>query len=213
MSAGDLEWVLARGAGMTAFVLLSVAVALGLALSLRAASPAWPRVLTTDLHRSVTGLALLMTGLHLAMLFVDADAAMSVLDLLVPFASSYRPLATALGILGLYVLLLTWGSTAMRSRIGQRRWRALHRVAIVAYLAALAHGILAGTDSSTPWAVFVYVLSGLGVGSLLAARMLASRGRAAEAPPAPRPATPPPGLPPLAPRPARAAGTLPPLSR
>jgi predicted ferric reductase len=213
VSGSDLEWAVARGAGLTAFVLLSVVVALGLALSMRVSSRTWPRVLTTELHRSVTVLALAMTGLHLAMLLVDADAAMSVTDLLVPFASAYRPLATALGILGLYVLLLTWGSTAMRSRIGQRRWRALHRVAIVAYLAALAHGILAGSDSSTPWAVFVYVLSGLAVGVLLAARVLAPRARAAEAPPAPPPATPPPGLPPLAPRPARAAGPLPPLSR
>ena len=125
MNLNDLEWALARGSGMAALVLLTVVVGLGLALSLRMSSDAWPRVLTTAGHRQLTNLALLMTGLHLAMLLVDADAAMSVADLAIPFASGYRPVATALGVLGLYVLLVIWVSTLMRARLGQRRWRGL----------------------------------------------------------------------------------------
>jgi hypothetical protein len=37
------EWYLARASGMTAFALLTIAVALGLLLSGRAQSRAWPR--------------------------------------------------------------------------------------------------------------------------------------------------------------------------
>ena len=215
MSLESIEWVVARGAGMSAFVLLSVAVALGLALSLRASSPAWPRLLTTDLHRSVTVLALWMTALHLGMLLVDAQADIAVVDLVVPFATDYRPLATALGVLALDVLVVTWVSTLMRARLGQRRWRALHRIAIVAYIAALGHGVLAGTDRGTPWAVFVFVASDLGVGMLLLARILRSRTTSATPPPTPPPASGAGGggLPPLTPRPARAGEGLPPLAR
>ena len=180
MNLNDLEWALARGSGMAALVLLTVVVGLGLALSLRMSSDAWPRVLTTAGHRQLTNLALLMTGLHLAMLLVNADAAMSVADLAIPFASGYRPVATALGVLGLYVLLVIWVSTLMRARLGQRRWRALHRVAIVAWALAMLHGVFAGSDTGTPWAVFTYALAGLVVGMLFAARVAASRGYSAE---------------------------------
>ncbi len=176
MSFTDMEWALARGSGMAALVLLTLVVGLGLALSLRMASDAWPRVLTTAGHRQLTNLALIMTGLHLVMLLVDADAVMSVADLLIPFASGYRPVATALGVLGLYVLLVTWISTLLRSRLGQRRWRALHRFAIAAWALAMLHGVFAGSDTGTPWAVFTYVLAGLVVGMLFAARIAASRG-------------------------------------
>ena len=175
MSLADLEWALARGSGMAAFVLLTLVVGLGLALSLRLASDAWPRVLTTAGHRQLTNVALVMTGVHLAMLVVDAEAAMSVADLVIPFASGYRPFATALGVLGLYVVLVTWVSTLLRTQLGRRRWRALHRVAIAAWVLALLHGVLAGTDTGTPWAVFTYVLCGLTVAMLFAARVAASR--------------------------------------
>ena len=200
MSLNDVEWVLARGSGMAATVLLTAVVALGLALSLRLASDRWPRVLTTAGHRQLTNLALVMTGLHLAMLLVDADAAMSLADLVIPFASGYRPVATALGVLAVYVLLITWVSTLMRARLGQRRWRALDRVAIVAWVLAMLHGVLAGSDTGTAWAVFTYVLAGLVVGMLFAARIAASRR-----PPAPAPA------PAAAQSGAPAAGGLPPL--
>jgi sulfoxide reductase heme-binding subunit YedZ len=201
VSLNDAEWILARGSGMAATVLLTAVVALGLALSLRLASDRWPRVLTTAGHRQLTNLALVMTGLHLAMLLVDADAAMSLADLVIPFASGYRPVATALGVLAVYVLLITWVSTLMRARLGQRRWRALHRVAIVAWVLAMLHGVFAGSDTGTPWAVFTDVAAGLVVGMLLAARIAASRRRAAaHAAPEPAPA-----------QAAHAAGGLPPL--
>lgn len=183
MSLNDLERALARGSGMAAMVLLTVVVALGLALSLRMSSDAWPRVLTTAGHRQLTNLALLMTGLHLVMLLLDADAAMSLADLVIPFASGYRPVATALGVLGLYVLLVVWVSTLVRARLGQRRWRALHRVAIVAWALAMLHGVFAGSDTGAAWAVFTYALAGLVVAMLFAARIAASR-RPPEPPPA-----------------------------
>lgn len=201
MSITDVEWILARGSGMAAMVLLTVVVALGLALSLRMASDAWPRVLTTAGHRQLTNLALLMTGLHLVMLLFDADAAMSLADLVIPFASGYRPVATALGVLGLYVVLIVWISTLLRTRLGQRRWRALHRLAIVAWALAMLHGVFAGSDTGTTWAVFTYVLAGLVVGMLFAARIAGSRR-----PPAPTAAAPT-----AAPAPTRPTGGLPPL--
>lgn len=200
MSMQTFDWAVARGAGFSAFVLLTVSVALGLVLSLRLTSPRWPGIVTNDVHRFVTNLALWMTGLHLTMLLLDSQSGFSPGELLIPFTGEYRPVATSLGILALYTVLAVLVTTKLRHRIGYRRWRRLHGLAFLAYGAALMHGILAGTDSGAGWATLVYVGSGLTVGGLTLARV-ARR-------PAARPAPPPPATP-------RAGATreLPPLGR
>ena len=210
MNVQAFDWAIARGAGFSAFVLLTASVVLGLVLSLRLTSPRWPGVVTNEVHRFITTLALWMTALHLTMLLLDSQSGFSLGELLIPFAGDYRPVATSLGIVALYTVLAVLVTTKFRSRIGYQRWRRLHGLAFLAYGAALLHGILAGTDSSAGWAVMVYVLSGLLVGGLTIART----ARRPVIPPAARPAAaerPGPGfaatpvrannLPPLPPRP------------
>ena len=59
-----VAWTVARAGGLTAYVLLTLAVALGLALSLRWQSPRWPRLITNDLHRFLTLLSLAFIAIH-----------------------------------------------------------------------------------------------------------------------------------------------------
>lgn len=165
------EWMIGRGSGLAAFLLLSVAVALGLLVSLKMTSPRWPIAVTNEVHRFVSALALWMTGLHLVMLLVDSEAGISLLDTLLPLTSDYRPLATGLGVVALYSVVAVWVSTAMRRRLGHRRWRRLHGLAFVGYAAALAHGFLSGTDSGAGWARALYVTSGVLVAGLVLIRI------------------------------------------
>jgi hypothetical protein len=53
-----VTWDTARAAGFVAYGLVALSVALGLVLSLRWRSRAWPRWATNDLHRYVALLAL-----------------------------------------------------------------------------------------------------------------------------------------------------------
>ena len=54
----QVTWDVARAGGLMAYVLLSLSVALGLALSLRWQRPRWPRLITNDMHNFVAGLTL-----------------------------------------------------------------------------------------------------------------------------------------------------------
>lgn len=212
MNLDRIDWFLARGSGFTAFLLLSAATVAGLALSMRWATTRWPGVLTNDLHRRMTTLALWMTGLHVLMLLVDSKSGVGLAGALVPFASSYRPLATTLGGLALYTLLTVLVSTRYRTQIGYRRWRQIHGLAFATYAAALLHGLLAGTDAGTPLSIFVYLTSATLVGGLILIRLMAPRGlqvspepaaataAAAHAPSGPT------GTPPLPPLPPRSTG-------
>ncbi len=79
--------------------------------------------------------------------------------MLVPFASPYRPLWVGLGQLALYLVAIVTASFYVRRRIGQRSWRLLHYVTFLAFAFTTAHGILSGTDTSSAWAWWVYVMA------------------------------------------------------
>ena len=61
--------------------------------------------------------------------------------------------------------------------MGQARWRQLHYVSFLAYLAMTVHGLMAGTDSETAWARAVTIGSLVIVGALLAIRVASALGR------------------------------------
>ena len=50
-------------------------------------------------------------------------------------------------------------TSLLRERIGRRVWRLVHLAAYAAWALAVAHGIGLGTDTSEPWARWVYVVS------------------------------------------------------
>jgi methionine sulfoxide reductase heme-binding subunit len=172
-----VEWLIARGAGFTAFLLLTAAVTAGLALSLRLKSPRWPAIITKDLHQHLTTLSLWMLGLHVTMLVIDTKSGVSAAAAVVPLRSAYRPWATSVGIIAMYTVLTLIISTKLKSRIGHKRWRKLHYLAFVAYGAALLHGLVAGTDAGATWAGAIYITSAVLVGGLTIKRILGSGER------------------------------------
>lgn len=172
----QVTWDVARAGGWVAYLLLTLAVALGLALSLRWQRPRWPRLITNDLHNHATGLAFAFIGVHGLTLWLDPYMRFTWQEMLVPMASHYRPLWMAAGIVGAYLMLAVWLSTQVRSRIGYALWRRLHTLAFAVYLLATVHGLGAGTDTRQPWALELYAGSVLLIGALLVNRLLTPAG-------------------------------------
>src|ERR1700694_4998931 len=98
-------WDLARAGGLLAWGLLAASVLWGVALSSRAFGrkprPAW----LLDLHRYLGGLAVIFTGVHVAMIVLASFVHFSLVDVFVPLAASWHPVAVAWGIVALYLLL------------------------------------------------------------------------------------------------------------
>jgi hypothetical protein len=90
-------WFATRATGLTALVLLTVTVVLGVLTSVRFASPAWPRFVTVALHRNLSLLAATFTGLHVLTTVTDPYASISVVSVAVPFSSPYRRIWLGLG--------------------------------------------------------------------------------------------------------------------
>lgn len=173
-------WEIARASGFTAYGLVTVAVGLGLALSLRWQSTRWPRLITNEVHQFVTLLSLLFTLIHGLAVWVDPFMKFGWAEVLVPGSSHYRPLWVGLGIVAFYLGLAVGATSLVRSRIGYKWWRRFHYLTFLVWALATAHGIGTGSDTRAGWGVAVYALSGLLVMGLLVVRLVkpvGARGR------------------------------------
>ena len=106
-------------------------------------------------------MTLAMLGLHAVLLVVDNYVDLSVGGALVPFTAGYRGYALGLGTLAVYGFVVVAATGALRGRLAARpracrAWRGVHLSAYVAWALAMAHGVLAGTDTLRGWALAVY---------------------------------------------------------
>jgi DMSO/TMAO reductase YedYZ heme-binding membrane subunit len=149
-------WYVTRGAAATAYLLLTAVMAFGIILSFRGLEGLMRGWRVYDLHQVLTLLLLGFVGLHLATLYLDPFEPFSLLKLVWPFAETYRPLGTALGVLTLYLLVLVALSSWGRRLLSTRLWYLLHLASYVAFVLVTIHGLLTGADSRTPWMLGVY---------------------------------------------------------
>ena len=98
---------------------------------------------------------------------------MPVWALVVPFTSSYRPVATAIGVLTAELMILVYASFSVRKRIGPKNWRRLHWATYAIFAGATVHGLTSGTDTSRPWAFALYLGAVASVAAATAYRALA----------------------------------------
>ncbi|NQW18676.1 MAG: ferric reductase-like transmembrane domain-containing protein [Chloroflexi bacterium] len=185
-----IPWDLSRAAGFVSYLLLATSTALGLATSSLLFRRYVPQGEVINLHIFTSYLLIVATVVHVAALKFDDYINYSFSDLLMPLASSYRPVATAMGIVSAYLVILVVGSFFAKRRIGTVRWRWLHYLSFPAFAMGLVHGVMAGSDSGNPYAIAMYLVTGAGIFYLVMARVLIPRK---EAPAArrPVPATPP----------------------
>jgi sulfoxide reductase heme-binding subunit YedZ len=157
MKTDPTFWLLARAAGLTAYVLLTGSVLAGLMVKARPLGRAVRAAAATDVHRFLALLGLGTLALHGLALAFDRTVHFSPAALLVPGLSPYRPLAVAFGVLAAELAALIVVSFSLRRRIGMRNWRRLHWATYLVFGLGTAHGLAAGTDSSQPWAHGLYL--------------------------------------------------------
>lgn len=169
-----LAWVTSRLLAFLAYAAVAGAVIWGLLLSTRILDVLAHRAVSLTLHKYLAAIGLGLGGVHGALLGLDHWIGLSLVDLVVPFASPYRPVWVGIGQVTLYVLGVVYASFYVRRWIGQRAWRILHYLTFLTYVGATAHGVLAGSDSGSMWAWWTYVGTAAVVTFLLAYRIMDS---------------------------------------
>lgn len=152
-------WYAARASGVAAYVVLSLVVALGLTLGGKAQSRHWPRFSIEDVHRFGGLLVGSLIGIHVLTIAADSFLPFSLVQLLVPFTASYRPLWTGLGIAATEILLALAITNHYRRRLPYSFWRRAHYLNFGVWALASVHGLMAGTDRGATWLAVIYATS------------------------------------------------------
>ncbi len=175
-------WYLTRAAGVTAWVAGSGSLLLGLALATRTLGnrPKGPWLL--DLHRGLAGVTMAFLALHLAALVADSYTHFGVADVLVPFASGWKPAAVAGGVISAWLLVAVEVTSLAKKRLPARWWRAVHLSSYGAAIAATVHAFTAGTDAGNPGFVAVAVVTVVGAAFMTTYRFAAPRRSARRIP-------------------------------
>jgi hypothetical protein len=149
-TASPSLWYATRATGVISLILLTASVVLGIVVQVRAASERWPRLVTLGVHRNLSLLVVAFLALHIGTAVIDSYAPVGWLSLVVPFASSYRPLWLGLGTVAFDLLLAVIITSVLRPRISVRMWRAVHWAAYACWPAAVLHGLGTGSDPRQP---------------------------------------------------------------
>jgi sulfoxide reductase heme-binding subunit YedZ len=156
LTSNPVDWYAARAAGITAYLLLSGVVLLGLTMAGKKTFPRWPRFTVEDVHRFGGLLVGSFVAIHVVTVAIDSWLPFSLQSLVVPFISRYRPLWVGLGIAAAELLLALAVTNHYRRRLPYTYWRQAHYLNFAVWAAATVHGIGSGTDRSAPWALAVF---------------------------------------------------------
>jgi sulfoxide reductase heme-binding subunit YedZ len=145
-----LFWITSRAAGTVALLLASAAVCLGVSMGsrlLKSSSGPDLRIV----HETLSLAAMVAIAIHGLALIEDSYLHPSLLDVTVPFVSTYRTGWTTVGVISGWAVVALGLSYYARARIGQERWRRLHRLTAVGWLGGLVHSLGEGTDAGQAW--------------------------------------------------------------
>ena len=176
MTVDQFFWVLARVAGLSSYAALAIALLTGIAL--RTAVLDWlgsNRAVRT-LHEYTTVLWIPLATLHILALLLDTTARVGVIDVVLPFHSSYGTLGIGLGALSVDVLIAVTVAAYLKRRMRKDVWLWVHRLAYAAFALIFLHAVLTGTDFSDPavsaitWGTAAALLT-LGLARVLGGRL------------------------------------------
>lgn len=146
----SIWWDLTRASANVAWGICLFTILWGVLLTTRILRdmdrPAWLR----DLHSWLGGLTIAFTVVHMATLVQDKYVNFEIVDTLVPFSSTYRPIPVALGVTAFWILVLIQTTSLMMRKISRTTWRRIHMLSYPLYAIIVVHALTAGSDVGTP---------------------------------------------------------------
>jgi sulfoxide reductase heme-binding subunit YedZ len=167
-----LLWITSRAAGTLALLFSSMGVGAGLLMGGKLLKGRAPDLRAA--HEALSIATIVALVVHAAALLGDSYLRPSLADVAIPFVNSYMTLWTTIGIVAGWMMIILGLSFYARARIGQQRWRRLHRFMALAWILGLAHSLGEGTDAGTAWFLVATALVTIPAAALLAQRTAAA---------------------------------------
>ena len=150
-------WTAIRLSGFLALFFITFSVGFGMMSKV-----SWlkkKKALSHFIHLSSAWGSVLSLVVHLSFLLTDTYQPYTLKELFVPFSANYAPFAAGLGTLAFYFIMINY----LTSKYGMKKlkretWKKIHWLAIPAWIFALVHGVMIGTDTVTSWALMYYLV-------------------------------------------------------
>jgi predicted ferric reductase len=155
----QIWWYVTRASGLTGYFLIWLSMVWGFAIPSKIIQPILDNTFTYDFHEHLSLVGLGFIVLHVIVLLFDKYLPFNIIQILIPFTDTYRPIWVGIGIISFYILLLVTFTFYLRAQIGGKAFRSIHLLSMLGYLGATLHGFFAGTDSALPITMFLYVLT------------------------------------------------------
>jgi methionine sulfoxide reductase heme-binding subunit len=150
----QILWFAARGAGIVSLLMLTASAAFGLVTVTRFQAVGWPRFFNYEMHRRISLLSVAFLATHIVAAILDPYLKLG-LTALLPFASAWRPVPMAFGVISMYLVVALIATSLLRKHLGQRAWRLVHWTSYLMWPMALAHTVTTGTDALAPWMLVI----------------------------------------------------------
>ena len=173
-------WALGRGTGVVALVMFTITLVLGIVARSGRSVGGLGRFGVAEVHRTAALTGVGLVAVHLGSLFFDPYAQLKLVDMVLPFVGSYRPLWLGLGTVAVDLLLVVTGVSLLRNRVGPRVFKGVHWLTYLLWPVALLHGLGTGTDAGSLWLDAVAIACSTAVGAAVLWRLApsyAERGR------------------------------------
>lgn len=155
------EWI--RVLGFVAYFYFTASIVFGLLR--KTPNVKKQKNLLYQLHQSAGWFGIVAVIAHMLLLILDRFEPYSIVELLIPFASDYKPLLSGLGTIAFYLFLIVMiTSDLWIQKMKFPMWKKLHLIVLPAWIISFIHGVLIGTDTDNPivqiiyWSTFMLVV-------------------------------------------------------
>src|SRR5919201_87323 len=157
-------WELARARGLAAYAAICNAVLSGIAPRTQALSFLANNRAVRALHDWTPWIVIPAVITHVVALILDATARISVINVVVPFTTSYGQIAIGFGAISLDLLVIVLVTTWLRRRMSNDAWLWWHRLSYLGFVTMFLHAVLSGTDLTSPVIAGLSWASAIGIG-------------------------------------------------
>lgn len=168
------EWI--RLLGLIAYFYFTVSIIFGLLRKTPIVQS--QKNLLYHIHQSAGWFGFMTLVVHMLLLIIDQYEPYRFVELMIPFASDYRPISSGLGTIAFYlffIIIITSDLWIRKMKFANWKW--LHLAVIPAWLLSLIHGLFIGTDTSNPVILSFYVISVLFVTIAFLFRLLPTKNK------------------------------------
>lgn len=154
-------WYTTRATGLVTLLLFTGVVVLGSLVANRVGGAAVGRFELSELHRSLSMVAVVFLAIHIATTVVDSFVSTGLISVLVPFTSSYKRVPVALGAIAFDLILAVWFSSLLKTRLSNETWRFIHWFSWLGWSIAIVHAFMTGSDARSGVGLALVIVSAL----------------------------------------------------